>query len=146
MNGAGIIVMVAAAFEVPPKCLTGINRVQRFFRPRAIAMALVRDYLGYSTPQIGRLFGDRDHSTVMAALIRAADMVAEDPVIAAKVDRLRASLDLHHSPAPADAKQALQTAETLSRAFRASVMSAAQADPDTFLRGAKDLLASCERR
>jgi len=144
MNGAGIIVLVAAHFGVPVKCLTGAIRAQRYTRPRFIAMALIRDYLGYSTPQIGRLFGGRDHTTVLAALTRAAELVAADPILAAKVDLLRGVLDLHEFGAPVDANQPREMAAAMASAFRPSIMAAADANPDTFMRGAQSILTACK--
>ena len=141
-NGAGIIALVAAHFGVPVRCLTGAIRAQRYTRPRFIAMALIRDYLGYSTPQIGRLFGNRDHTTVLAALTRAAELVAADPILAAKVDILRGALDLHEFGPGGGVAQPREMAAAMASAFRASIMAAADANPDTFMRGARVLLTS----
>ena len=48
--------------------LTGKMRPRYIAWPRQIAMAMCRRWGGWSTPQIGREFGNRDHTTVMHAV------------------------------------------------------------------------------
>ena len=60
-----IIEQVAEQFDVTPAELTGPRRFAKLVQPRRIAMTRIRNELGYSYPHIGRLFGDRDHSTVI---------------------------------------------------------------------------------
>lgn len=62
-----IIAEVAAAYELTPADLTGPRRFAKIMEPRRIAMARIRNELGYSFPQIGRLF-NRDHSSVIWAI------------------------------------------------------------------------------
>lgn len=77
--------LVAAAFDVPVDIMASRHRTRRYAVPRMVAMALVRDLcLGMSYPAIGRLFGKRDHTSVMhaarsiASLVRRGDLVQED--------------------------------------------------------------------
>jgi len=62
-----IIAEVAAAHKLTPADLTGPRRFAKFMDPRRIAMTRIRNELGYSFPQIGRLF-NRDHSSVIWAI------------------------------------------------------------------------------
>ena len=144
MNGAGIIALVAESFGLSARNLTGANRSKRYTRPRYIAMALIRDYLSYSSPQIRRLFGDRDHTTVLAALKRAEHLVETDQVLAAKVEQLRIALDLCDFDKVLDTGQAKAMAGLVVSAFRTNVIAAAKANPEAFLRGASDLLRACK--
>ena len=45
--------------------LTGPTRKREITVPRQIAMYLTREMTGMSLPQIGSVFGGRDHTTVM---------------------------------------------------------------------------------
>ena len=45
--------------------LTGPTRKREITLPRQIAMYLTREMTGMSLPQIGDVFGGRDHSTVL---------------------------------------------------------------------------------
>jgi hypothetical protein len=60
-----IIAQVAAQFDVTPAELTGPRRFAKLVQPRRIAMTRIRNELGYSFPHIGRIFGGRDHSTII---------------------------------------------------------------------------------
>jgi len=147
MNGAGIIALVAEAFAVPPTTLTGMSRSQGHVRPRHLAMALVRDYCGYSYPQIGRLFGDRDHTTVISGIRTAEKLVADDPDFAARADTLRDALDMVDFSGPVvDKASARAMAETVARAIRASLMRSATKDPAAFLDAARSLVISCRSK
>ena len=58
---------VAKYFNIDPKDLVGANRSNDVVFPRQIAMYLCRTVPQISLPQIGRDFGNRDHTTVMHA-------------------------------------------------------------------------------
>ena len=60
--------MVARQFEINlPDIISG-RRTTRLVRPRHIAMYLCRKFTTQSTTRIGKLFGDRDHATVIHAV------------------------------------------------------------------------------
>ncbi len=58
-------------------------------------MLLTRETTDLSLPQIGRLYGGRDHSTVLNSLRRAEATIDADPQLAARVAELRSAI---HSP------------------------------------------------
>lgn len=60
--------------------------------PRQYAMYLARELTGQSFPQIGRMFGDRHHTTVMFADTKIAEMEAADESIAAALNECRARI------------------------------------------------------
>ena len=88
---------VATSFGISRAELVGSSRAATPLRARQVAILLTRELTELSLPQIGRLYGGRDHSTVLNALRRIETTIAEDAPLAARVDRLRADI---HSPTP----------------------------------------------
>ena len=62
---------VAAAFGISRAELVGSSRAATPLRARQVAILLTRELTDLSLPQIGRLYGGRDHSTVLNSLRRA---------------------------------------------------------------------------
>jgi chromosomal replication initiator protein len=87
---------VAAEFGVSRAELVGTTRAATPLRARQVAILLTRELTDLSLPQIGRLYGDRDHSTILNSLRRVEAGVAEDPSLAERVSKLRAVI---HNPA-----------------------------------------------
>jgi len=87
-----ILKAVAADFKVSLAELKGPRRHRNITVPRQIAMYLVRELTDESLPQIGNLFGGRDHSTVINSLKRVGALSDANPEIRAQLDRLRRSL------------------------------------------------------
>ncbi len=61
-------------------------------RPRQVAMWLARRLTRQSTPEIGRRFGGRDHTTVLHAVKKIDALRALDDDIRDETDVLRATL------------------------------------------------------
>jgi chromosomal replication initiator protein len=55
---------VAKEFDVPVNELRGKSRERHIARPRQFAYLRLRDETDLSYPAIGRVMGDRDHSTI----------------------------------------------------------------------------------
>ncbi len=87
---------VASAFGISRAELVGGSRAATPLRARQVAILLTRESTDLSLPQIGRLYGGRDHSTVLNSLRRAEASLAADPGFAERVAELRAAI---HSPA-----------------------------------------------
>jgi chromosomal replication initiator protein len=83
---------VAAEWGVAPDELVGAGRSRRVVEPRRIGMLLCHELLDLSLREIGAAFGDRDSSTVLSALARAREDLAERPAVAERVARLRQML------------------------------------------------------
>lgn len=81
VNMDNIRKVVAEYYDVTVKELMGKKRTRSIARPRQIAMALARELTGDSFPDIGQSFGGRDHTTVMHACDKVAQLRAEDPVL-----------------------------------------------------------------
>jgi chromosomal replication initiator protein len=84
---------VAREWGVTPEGLRSKTRTKALTTPRQIAMYLMRELLGLQLVEIGAAFGGRDHSTVIHSLERVGEMLASDPEIAQRVERLRAMLE-----------------------------------------------------
>ena len=69
---------VAKYFNIDPKELCGIKRSTDIVFPRQIAMYLCRCVPQLSLPQIGRDFGNRDHTTVMHACNKIEKEIKEN--------------------------------------------------------------------
>jgi chromosomal replication initiator protein len=87
---------VAGAFGISPAELVGSSRAATPLRARQVAILLTREATDLSLPQIGRLYGGRDHSTVLNSLRRVEVSLAGDEELSRRVHELRASI---HSPA-----------------------------------------------
>ena len=57
-----------------------------------VAVYLARELTGESYPALGRQFGGRDHSTMMGACERAEALLALEPDLRARVNKIRGEL------------------------------------------------------
>lgn len=81
--------VVAGAYGVTVTEIRGACRQQKYAVPRQIAAHLCRDMTTNSYPAIGRLFGDRDHTTILFAHRKIAAQSKTDPKFNAKLTHLR---------------------------------------------------------
>jgi len=81
VNMDNIRKVVAEYYNVSVKDIMGRKRTRQIARPRQIAMALARELTGDSYPDIGQSFGGRDHTTVMHACEKVAELRACDATI-----------------------------------------------------------------
>jgi chromosomal replication initiator protein len=86
---------VASAFGISRAELVGSSRAATPLRARQVAIFLTREMTDLSLPQIGRLYGGRDHSTVLNSLRRVEAGMDEDRDLSDRVDELRSAI---HSP------------------------------------------------
>ncbi|HEY2131650.1 MAG TPA: chromosomal replication initiator protein DnaA [Acetobacteraceae bacterium] len=69
------------------------RRARAVARPRQVAMYLAKQLTSRSLPEIGRKFGNRDHTTVMHAVSRVAELMERDAAFAEDVELLRRMLE-----------------------------------------------------
>lgn len=69
-------------FKMTMRELVSPIRCRALARPRQMAMYLCYHLTARSYPEIGRAFGDRDHTTVIHACRRIEDLLADDPEVA----------------------------------------------------------------
>jgi chromosomal replication initiator protein len=73
--------------------MSSARRARAVARPRQVAMYLAKQLTSRSLPEIGRKFGNRDHTTVMHACSRIADLMQRDASFAEDVELLRRMLE-----------------------------------------------------
>ncbi len=84
---------VAEVFGISRAELISSSRVATPLRARQVAIFLTRELTDLSLPQIGRLYGGRDHSTVLNSLRRVEAGIADDSELADRVHSLRLAID-----------------------------------------------------
>ncbi|MCA9564528.1 MAG: chromosomal replication initiator protein DnaA [Myxococcales bacterium] len=83
---------VCTYFNVRLADLRGKTRKRDVSHPRQIAMYLAKEITGESYPQLGKAFGGRDHTTVLAGYRRIESMISEDMTTRAAVENLARQL------------------------------------------------------
>lgn len=70
--------VVAERYRIKVADLKSKSKARSVVRPRQIAMALSKELTNHSLPEIGRAFGDRDHTTVLHACRKIAELRDSD--------------------------------------------------------------------
>ncbi len=83
-----IVDVVARTFNLSVERLLSSERSREVALPRQIAMYLMRE-TNLSLPQIGQALGGRDHTTVMYACEKVADLIERDDKIRRQVVQMR---------------------------------------------------------
>lgn len=73
---------VGEYFKVRVSDLLAKKRTRSIARPRQIAMALAKELTNHSLPEIGESFGGRDHTTVLHACRKVAELKESDSRVA----------------------------------------------------------------
>jgi chromosomal replication initiator protein len=73
--------------------MSSARRARAVARPRQVAMYLAKQLTQRSLPEIGRKFGNRDHTTVMHAVQRITELMERDAGFAEDVELLRRMLE-----------------------------------------------------
>ncbi len=87
-----ILSAVAHEFGVEQDRILGRERSREIALPRQVVMYLLREEANISLPQIGETMGGRDHTTVMYACDKVADMIERDDRFRRKVIQIREQL------------------------------------------------------
>jgi chromosomal replication initiator protein len=87
-----VLVAVANVFGLSPEELLGRSRSRDVALPRQVAMYLMREEVNASLPQIGEVLGGRDHTTVMYACEKVADLIERDDRLRRQVLQIREQL------------------------------------------------------
>jgi chromosomal replication initiator protein len=69
---------VAEYYKIRVADLLSNKRTRTITRPRQIAMALAKDLTNHSLPEIGQMFGGRDHTTVLHATRKVLELKESD--------------------------------------------------------------------
>lgn len=84
-----VVSKVADSFGVTVERILGRERSRDVALPRQIVMYLLREEANISLPQIGDAIGGRDHTTVMYACNKVADMLETDDRLRRQVIEIR---------------------------------------------------------
>jgi chromosomal replication initiator protein len=84
---------VAEHYNIRQTEMTSARRARAVARPRQVAMYLSKQLTSRSLPEIGRKFGNRDHTTVMHACTRINELMQADGDFAEGVELLRRMLE-----------------------------------------------------
>ena len=84
-----IVRVVAEHFGLRPEDLVGGGRRKEVVLPRQMAMFLVRELTRASLPEIGQLFGGRDHTTVLYAIQKVQELSESDREVQAMLRALK---------------------------------------------------------
>ncbi len=85
---------VAEHYNIRLTDMSSARRARNVARPRQVAMYLAKQLTSRSLPEIGRRFGNRDHTTVMHAVARVAELMQQDAGFAEDVALLRKMLEM----------------------------------------------------
>lgn len=80
--------IVSRYYKLKEGDLTGKRRLQPVARPRQLAMYLAKKLTSKSFPEIGRLFGGRDHTTVLYACRKVEELLETDSDLKVDYDNL----------------------------------------------------------
>jgi chromosomal replication initiator protein len=84
---------VAEHYSIRLTDMSSARRARAVARPRQVAMFLAKQLTSRSLPEIGRKFGNRDHTTVMHAVSRVTELMERDGTFAEDVELLRRLLE-----------------------------------------------------
>ena len=80
---------VAEHYSIRLTDMSSARRARAVARPPQVAMYLAKQLTSRSLPEIGRKFGNRDHTTVMHAVSRVTELMERDGTFAEDVELLR---------------------------------------------------------
>ena len=83
---------VAEYFNMRVSDLHSKRRTRQVARPRQLAMAVAKKLTSLSLPEIGDAFGGRDHTTVLHACRKIAELCQQDPRVKEDYENLLRSL------------------------------------------------------
>ena len=85
---------VAEYFNIRLNDMMSIRRSRVVARPRQIAMYLSKSHTPRSLPEIGRMFGGRDHTTVIHAIKKVEELCRSDSSFAEHISTLKRTLGI----------------------------------------------------
>lgn len=80
---------VSNYYQIGKRALLGDSRERAVARPRQVLMYLLRTSLGISLEEVGRLVGNRDHTTVMHAVSKITELATTDVHIREDIGKIR---------------------------------------------------------
>jgi chromosomal replication initiator protein len=87
-----VMALITGEFAITARELIGKSRTQAVSMPRQIAMFLLREHTESSLEDIGKIFGNRDHTTVIYAVNKVRDRSTKDRMFKELLDGLSSRL------------------------------------------------------
>jgi chromosomal replication initiator protein len=87
-----VMTLITTQFAITARELTGKSRTQTVSHPRQIAMFLLREHTESSLEDVGRIFGGRDHTTVLYAVNKIRERSQKDRLFKELLDGLSSRL------------------------------------------------------
>ena len=88
-----ILRIVSRHFAVSKQDILSERRHRSVVRPRQIGMYLAKHLTSRSLPEIGRRFGNRDHTTVLHAIRKIDREIGENPRLKDEIEELKRQLN-----------------------------------------------------
>lgn len=92
-----ILDCVCRHYEVTPNAVKGKSRKREVVVPRQLAMYLANKYTNIPATRIGKLIGNRDHSTVLHSISKVETQLSTDKLFAAETEKIEKSLKVKES-------------------------------------------------
>ena len=87
-----VMSLITSEFAITARELIGKSRTQSVSLPRQIAMFLLREHTENSLEDIGKIFGNRDHTTVIYAVNKIRERSQKDRMFKETLDGLSSRL------------------------------------------------------
>ena len=87
-----IIKLVCQTFKISPAALSGKGRTHHLALGRQVAMYLLRIEGGLRYTEIGKILGNKDHSTVIHAIKKIEQLISADPTTRSTILYIRETL------------------------------------------------------
>jgi len=87
-----VVDVVASSFGISREKLMSRERTREAALPRQVVMYLLREEANVSLPQIGEVLGGRDHTTVIYACEKVADLIERDDRLRRQIVQIRETL------------------------------------------------------
>lgn len=87
-----IISCVCKYFSIDKNDLVGKARKQELVLPRQIAIFLIREQTNKSLPEIGKIFGGKDHTTILHSQKKIENSLLHDSSLKSDVEKIRQNI------------------------------------------------------
>ena len=88
-----IIAYISKYFLLDEAVIRGQQRIREAVQARQIAMFLIRSMTNLSLDDIGREFGNRDHTTVLYSIDKVEKAMKKDAVFAETVKNIKTNIN-----------------------------------------------------
>ncbi|MBX3462600.1 MAG: chromosomal replication initiator protein DnaA [Planctomycetes bacterium] len=88
VSAEDVMTLVTTEFAISARELIGKSRTQTVSLPRQVAMFLLREHTESSLEDVGRIFGNRDHTTVLYAVTKIRERAQKDRLFKEQLDTL----------------------------------------------------------